>query len=53
MSGKQYDIKKAVKRIISTYGRALTGLAHSDKGIKQPGCDCCFCQPEEEKGTGR
>lgn len=38
-------IDKTVKQICTKYRRVLIGLAHSDIGKKQDGCDCCFCQP--------
>lgn len=40
---------KRVQQIIASNRRILVGLAHYDLGKKQPGCDCCYCKPEEPK----
>lgn len=40
-------VMEKARPLLVGYRRVLIGFAHYDKGVKVPGCDCCYCSPVE------
>ena len=51
--GMKNKIEKIIEKVLEDYSRAIIGLAHYDKRVKQKDCDCCFCKEQEEQSLDK